>query len=128
VLTPPSEKPNLPLVFVEVQLQVDHGFYSRFFCEIFFYLRQNQPVHPWHAVVIYPSRNIEVSGERHYSALLESRQVQRIYLDELTRKPTQSARVRLVQIITEDAKQAPKASQARIKAIENGELEVDNKA
>ena len=82
VLTPPSEKPNLPLVFVEVQFQVDHGFYSRFFCEIFFYLRQNQPAHPWHAVVIYPSRNIEVSGERHYSALLESRQVQQLYLDD----------------------------------------------
>ena len=128
VLVPPSEKPNLPLVFVEVQFQVDHGFYSRFFCEIFFYLRQNQPAHPWHAVVIHPSRNMEVSGDRHYSALLESKQVQRLYLDELANNPTQSARVRLVQLITEDVKQAPKAAQALIKALENGELAVDNKA
>jgi predicted transposase/invertase (TIGR01784 family) len=128
LLIPPSEKTSLPLVFVEVQFQVDHRFYSRFFCEIFFYLHQNQPMHPWHAMVIYPSRNIEVGGERHYSALLESRQVQRIYLDELANKPTQQARVRLVQLITEDAKQAPKAAQALIEAIENGELKVDNKA
>jgi len=128
VLTPPSEKPNLPLVFVGVQFQVDHGFYSRFFCETFFYLRQNQPVHPWRAVVIYPSRNMEVSGKLHYSVLLESQQVQRLYLDELAGKPTQSARVRLVQLITEDIKQAPKVAQALIKAIESGELAVDNKA
>ncbi|SJM89842.1 conserved hypothetical protein [Crenothrix polyspora] len=128
VLTPPSEKPDLPLVFVEVQFQVDHGFYSRFFCEIFFYLHQSQPIHPWHAVVIYPSRKVETSGERHYSVLLESVQVQRIYLDELARKPSQQVRVRLVQLITEDIKQAPKIAQALIKAIENNELAVDNKA
>jgi len=54
--------------------------------------------------------------------LLESRQVQRPYLDERANKPTQSARVRLVQLITEDTKQA------LIKTVENGELEVDNKA
>ncbi|SJM89265.1 Rpn family recombination-promoting nuclease/putative transposase [Crenothrix polyspora] len=128
VLTPPLEKPDLPLVFVEVQFQVDHGFYSRFFCEIFFYLHQNRPIHPWHAVVIYPSRKVETSGERHYSVLLESAQVQRIYLDELARKPSQQVRVRLVQLITEDIKQAPKIAQALIKAIENNELAVDNKA
>jgi predicted transposase YdaD len=60
--------------------------------------------------------------------LLESCQVQRLYLDELAGKPAQSARVRLVQLITEDIKQAPKAAQALINALENGELEVDNKA
>lgn len=54
--------------------------------------------------------------------LLESVQVQRIYLDELARKPSQQVRVRLVQLITEDIKQA------LIKAIENNELAVDNKA
>jgi len=66
VLTPSSEKPDLLVVFVEVQFQVDHRFYSRFFCEKFFYLHQNQLVHPWHAVVIYPARNVESSGEWHY--------------------------------------------------------------
>ncbi len=60
--------------------------------------------------------------------LLESQQVQRLYLDELAGKPTQSARVRLVQLITEDIKQAPKVAQALIKAIESGKLAVDNKA
>ncbi len=48
-----------------------------------------------------------------------------LYLDELANNPAQSARVRLVQLITEDIKQAPKAAQSLIKAIENGELAVD---
>jgi hypothetical protein len=42
--------------------------------------------------------------------------------------PTRQARVRLVQLIAEDARQAPKTAQAPIEAIRNGELEVDNKA
>ena len=128
LLVPPLEQPDLPLFFVEVQFQVDHEFYSRFFCEIFFYLHQNQPEHPWQAVVIYPTRNIETSGERHYAALLESRQVQRIYLEDLANKPSQNARVRLVQLIAEDIKQTPKAAQTLIEAIKSGELEVDDKA
>jgi len=128
VLIPPLKKPELPLVFVEVQFQVDQAFYSRFFCEIFFYLHQNQPPNPWQAVVIYPARNIETSGERHYSPLLESRQVQRIYLDELTYKPSGKARMRLLQLIIEDVKQAPKAARELIEAIESGGLATDNKA
>lgn len=128
VLAPPLEKQNLPLVFVEVQFQVDHGFYSRFFCEIFFYLHQNRPVHPWYAVVIYPTRNTEASGERHYSVLLKSQQVQRIYLEDLVNNPSQKARVRLVQLIAEDNNKTPKAAQTLIEAIESGKLEVDDKA
>ncbi len=127
VLIPPLEKPSLPLIFVEVQYQVDRSFYSRFFCEIFFYLHQNQPVHPWRAVVFYPTRNIETDGELHYSALLESQQVQRLYLEDLDNKPSQQVRVRLIQLINEDNRQAPEVARTLIQAIEKGELLADNK-
>ena len=127
VLTPPSGNAKLPLIFVEVQFQLEHTFYSRFFCEIFFYLHQNQPDYTWHAVVIYPSRNMEASGERHYSALLQSPQVHRIYLEDLVNKPNQNARMCLVQLIVEDSKQAPKSARLLIEAIEKGKLVVDNK-
>ena len=127
VLIPPLDKPSLPLIFVEVQYQVDRSFYSRFFCEIFFYLHQNQPVHPWRAVVFYPRRNIETDGERHYSALLESQQVQRLYLEDLDNKPSQQVRVRLIQLINKDNRQAPEVARTLIQAIEKGELLADNK-
>ncbi|MGR9052394.1 MAG: Rpn family recombination-promoting nuclease/putative transposase [Gammaproteobacteria bacterium] len=128
VLTPPPDNKALPLVFTEVQFQSDPKFYSRFFCEIFFYLHQNQPTHPWHAVVVYPSRNVETAGEKHYSALLASTQVQRIYLDELKLNPDRHTRLHLVQLIIEDTEQVPKVARRLIKAIENGEWAVDNKA
>ena len=127
VLIPPLDKPSLPLIFVEVQYQVDRSFYSRFFCEIFFYLHQNQPVHPWRAVVFYPTRIIETDGELHYSALLESQQLQRLYLEDLDNKPSQQVRVRLIQLINEDNRQAPEVARTLIQAIEKGELLADNK-
>lgn len=46
ILTPVEKDSELPLIFVEVQFQPDKHFYSRFFCEIFFYLHQNKPVQP----------------------------------------------------------------------------------
>ena len=127
VLTPPSGDAKLPLVFVEVQFQLDPAFYSRFFCEIFLYLHQNQPDNKWHAVVIYPSRNMESSGEWHYSALLQCPQVHRLYLEDMANQPNQNARMRLIQLIFEDSKQAPKSARSLIEAIEKGTLLVDNK-
>ena len=128
VLSPPVDNIKLPLIFVEVQFQPDRTFYSRFFCEIFFYLHQNQPVNPWHAVVIYPTRKTETSGDRHYSVLLQCPQVHRLYLEDLVDKPSLNARVRLLQLIVEDADRAPMAAKLLIEEIENGKLVVDNKA
>ena len=128
LLAPASENAAAPLFFVEVQFQPKRTFYSRFFCKIFFYLHQNQPDNDWHAVVIYPSRSAEASGWQHYAALLQSSQVHRIYLDELVSKPGQNARMRLVQLIVEDANQAPQTARTLIAAIENDQVVVDNKA
>jgi len=82
VFAPPEAELTWPLYFIEVQFQRDPSFYSRFFAEIFLYLRQRQPVHPWQAVVLYPTRAIDPGMHPHYEALLNSPQVQRIYLNE----------------------------------------------
>ena len=119
VLTPPSGQANLPMLFVETQFQLEIDFYSRFFCEIFLYLRHNKPVHPWHAVVIYPSRKMESNEELHYACLLNSPQVHRVYLEDLVNKPNQNARMRLVLLIVEDVKQASESAKALIEVIES---------
>lgn len=53
--------------------------------EVFLYLRQQRPVHPWQAVVIYPSWAVDPGEPPHYAALLQSEQVVRVYLDEWAR-------------------------------------------
>jgi predicted transposase/invertase (TIGR01784 family) len=105
ILTPPQENIDLPVIFVEVQFQPDLNFYSRFFCEIFFYLHQNKPIHPWQAVVIYPTRKVETGGSLHYSTLLESDRIKRIYLEDIKDPPTDRMGLQLIQlIVVEDEK------------------------
>jgi predicted transposase/invertase (TIGR01784 family) len=70
VFRPPPEQPDWPLYFIEVQFQRQADFYPRLFAEIFLYLHQHQPVHPWRAVVLYPSRGIDPGEHPHYSVLL----------------------------------------------------------
>lgn len=82
VFAPPATQSTWPLFFIEVQFQRAPTFYSRFFAEIFLYLRQHQPAHPWQAVVLYPTRAIDPGPHPHYDALLNSPQVQRVYLNE----------------------------------------------
>jgi predicted transposase/invertase (TIGR01784 family) len=98
VFVPTNESIDQPLYFVEVQFQLDSVFYRRLFAEIFVYLRQNQSVNHWRAVVIYPQRSLDPSDRLPYELLLNSSQVQRIYLDELgtTDNSLQIAIVKLI--------------------------------
>ena len=106
ILTPETNHAGLPLIFVEVQFQPDADFYSRFFCEIFCYLHQNKPLPPWQAVVIYPTRQVETDGSRHYSFLLESDWLKRIYLEDLNDLPADRMGLRLIQLIVTDEEKA----------------------
>jgi predicted transposase/invertase (TIGR01784 family) len=99
IFAPPESEPEFPLYFVEVQFQGEIDFYSRFFTEIFFYLRQVQPVNPWRAIVIYPRRSVDVGKTVHYGELLESERVKRIYLGELELLPSSSLGSKLVKLI-----------------------------
>jgi predicted transposase/invertase (TIGR01784 family) len=80
---PGTNERNQPFYLVEVQFQPDTALYYRLFSELFLYLRQYQPVHPWNVVVIYPSRRIEREEAFQFGELLELDRVRRIYLDEL---------------------------------------------
>jgi predicted transposase/invertase (TIGR01784 family) len=100
VFIPISESTDQPLYFVEVQFQLDSTFYRRFFAEIFLYLRQNESVNFWRAVVIYPQRSLDPEDQLPYQLLLNSLQVQRIYLDELGTVDN-SLQVAIVKLIIE---------------------------
>lgn len=117
VLTPPTESPALPVIFVEVQFQSDPHFYSRFFCEIFLYLHQNKPSQHWQAVVIYPTRQIENDGSLHYADLLESGRIKRIYLEDLTDPPQDRIGLQLIRLIVIDENQAISSAQNLLSRI-----------
>ena len=98
LFAPPKDNTELPLFFVEVQFSGERDFYSRLFAEIFLYLRQYQPAQPWRSVVIYPTRKVDIGDTQHYTELLESPRVQRVYLDELEDNPD-SIGISLLQLV-----------------------------
>jgi len=87
LFAPPEADTESPLFFVEVQFSGESNFYSRFFAEIFLYLRQYQPSQSWRGVLIYPTRRVDIGETGHYTELLESARITRIYLDELEENP-----------------------------------------
>ena len=87
LFAPPEVDTESPLFFVEVQFSGESDFYSRFFAEIFLYLRQYQPSQSWRGVLIYPTRRVDIGETGHYTELLESARITRIYLDELEENP-----------------------------------------
>ncbi len=91
--------------FVEVQFQIDQLLYHRLFAELFLYLKQNPATRDWRAVLIYPRRSLEPNETNLYRALLESPQVQRVYLNELAAAEL-SLGLGLVQLVVENEAQA----------------------
>ncbi|QFS43640.1 hypothetical protein GXM_01113 [Nostoc sphaeroides CCNUC1] len=63
-------------------------------------MRQNESVNFWRAVVIYPQRSLDPDDQLPYQLLLNSSQVQRIYLDELDTGEN-SLQVAIVKLIIE---------------------------
>lgn len=105
VFQPPADQPTWPLFFVEVQFQLDADFYSRLFSEIFLYLRHHRPVHPWHAVALYPTRTLDPGTHQHYDVLLQSGHVTRVYLDEWVR-PQQTVSQQLMGVVLAEPSRA----------------------
>ena len=106
VFSPTVESEEEPVYFLEVQFQPDTTFYRRFFSEIFLYLRQNESVNLWRAVVIYPTRRIETTDTLPYQGLLSSSQVQRIYLDELGDSSDSAIELSILQLIIQNEQTA----------------------
>jgi predicted transposase/invertase (TIGR01784 family) len=110
VFLPPADQPHLPLYFLEIQMQRDPQLYARLFTEIFVYLRQYDPPHPWKAVVIFPRSAVDVESSDHYSELIQSHRLTRIYLDRLDARA--SLELQILQLVSQSqSKAAPQAQQ-----------------
>lgn len=106
ILQPPADRPEAPMIFVEVQFYADAGFYVRFFSEILLYLRQYPAHQNWHAVVIYPDASIErqtlASGP-----LLGLPNLHRVYLDRLPLGDGRNPRFWIIALILAETDQVP---------------------
>lgn len=96
-----------------MQFQVDEELYYRLFSELFLYIRQYQPPHPWRVVIIYPSRNIEREQSFQFQEILDCNRVTRIYIDEI---PADEATlgVKIIQLILESEENAISSAQRLI--------------
>jgi len=109
---PLREDIQQPLYLVEVQFQPDDTLYYRLFAELFLFLRQYQPPHPWQIVVIYPHRGVEREQSLHFGEILNLASVRRIYLDELPQNP--SLGIGVIKLVVESETEAVRTAQTLI--------------
>jgi predicted transposase/invertase (TIGR01784 family) len=98
LLTPISDNPDLPLVFLEAQMQKDSEFYSRFFCGLFVYLHQYKVARFWRGLLILRDRSQDLGSERPYQGLLNN-QVQKLYLDDLLTQENLSPNLAILKLV-----------------------------
>ncbi len=98
---PTTNEPDKPVYLVEVQFQPDPDLYYRLFDELFVYLKQYKPPHPWRIVAIYPNRSTEREQTLHFGQILTLESVRRIYLDELGEAAENSLGVGVVKLVIE---------------------------
>jgi predicted transposase/invertase (TIGR01784 family) len=121
----PSD-PSGIIYFCEVQFQKDEELYERVFAESFLYFYRNRSrFSNWQTVIIYPTRSTEQSNIQPYTALLNSDQVDRIYLNELGNIRTLPIWVALMVLTTTDESQAP--AEARYLLQRNTEEQTSNR-
>ena len=112
VLLPRPDAADKTVVFVEIQFQPDPYFYQRFFAEIFLFLRQNPQTLRWRAVVLFAKHSLEPEQTEPFQTLIESDQVNRIYLEDLQQVATESVGIGLVQLAVAKPNTAMEQAQA----------------
>ncbi|MFM6783627.1 MAG: Rpn family recombination-promoting nuclease/putative transposase, partial [Dolichospermum sp.] len=111
LLTPIDDNPEIPLIFLEAQMQRDKKFYSRYFRGIFSYLDQYEISRNWHGLLIVLNQRLELGSEIPYKNLLNT-QVQRFYLEDLLHQDNLSPNLALLRlIVTHEAQAAAEARQ-----------------
>ena len=111
---PLREDIQQPLYLVEVQFQPDDTLYYRLFAELFLFLKQYQPPHPWQIVVIYPHRGVEREQSLHFGEILNLSSVRRIYLDELPHRSHPSLGIGVIKLVVESETAAVRTAQTLI--------------
>jgi len=101
IAEPPTDRPDAPRGYVEVQFQPDEDFYPRFFSEILLHLGQYPSMHPWRAVVIYPSQTVERLSPA-TSPFIGLPNLHRVYLDQLRLLDSPNPKLWLIALIVTD--------------------------
>jgi len=121
LLTPISDDLDLPLVFIEAQMQSDADFYGRFFAGIFLYLRQYKIARSWRGLLILRRRSQQLGYNSPYQILLDA-WVQRLYLEDLIPLTDLSPNLSLLRLLVIPDREASGAAQSILSSSET-ELE-----
>ncbi|MGI0480805.1 DUF2887 domain-containing protein [Geminocystis sp. CENA526] len=118
LLTPLGNNDNVPLVFLEAQMQNDSEFYSRYFGGIFVYIHQYKVKRNWRGLLILNDRNQDLGIEKPYQDLLDNR-VQRLFLSDLLSQENLSPNLALLKLIVTPENQAVSEANRILESAEN---------
>jgi predicted transposase YdaD len=117
-LLTPLDNENLPLVFLEAQMQKDTEFYSRYFGALFIYIHQYKIKRNWRGLLILNNRNQDLGSEIPYQDLLNNR-VQRLFLLDLLNQENLSPNLALLKLIITPENQAVSEAQKILESAES---------
>lgn len=120
LLTPVSNNPDLPIIFLEAQMQRDQDFYGRYFSGLFVYLHQYKITKLWRGLLILRDRSQDLGSERTYQTLLNN-QVQRLYLDDLLTQENLSPNLAILKLIVTPENEVVSLAQRLLGGIETAE-------
>jgi len=95
----PDEPDVNPAYIWEAQFYPSDKVYANLLTKVGRFLEHGDPNQDWIAVVIYPTRSLEQKNLRPYRCLLDSDQLQRVYLDELPPAPPDQFDMAILELI-----------------------------
>jgi predicted transposase/invertase (TIGR01784 family) len=116
LLTPTSNNSDVPLIFLEAQMQRDPKFYSRYFQGIFSYIDQYEISRNWCGLLILLNKRLELGSEIPHRNLLNS-QVERLYLEDLLHQDDLSPNLALLRLIVTPKDQAGLAARKILNSV-----------
>ncbi|MFN6229363.1 MAG: DUF2887 domain-containing protein [Dolichospermum sp.] len=116
LLTPTSNNSDVPLIFLEAQMQRDPKFYSRYFQGIFSYIDQYEISRNWRGLLILLNKRLELGSELPHRNLLNS-QVERLYLEDLLHQDDLSPNLALLRLIVTPKDQAGLAARKILNSV-----------
>ena len=116
LLTPISNNSDVPLIFLEAQMQRDTKFYSRYFQGIFSYIDQYEISRNWCGLLILLNKRLELGSEIPHRNLLNS-QVERLYLEDLLHQDDLSPNLALLRLIVTPKDQAGLAARKILNSV-----------
>lgn len=116
LLTPTSNNSDVPLIFLEAQMQRDPKFYSRYFQGIFSYIDQYEISRNWRGLLILLNKRLELGSELPHRNLLNS-QVERLYLEDLLYEDDLSPNLALLRLIVTPKDQAGLAARKILNSV-----------